>query len=178
MKKTITSRLEVLLAKIAGKDASLETMTPGVPINLSEKLMLDIADRLDGIAENTPPEVTATDNGDVLTVVDGAWAKAAPSGGGDSFVVNITWGTDDYETDKTFAEAKAAHDAGKHIIINDTVNFMTCFADVDISNKLWWVRNDVGSGGGDLKTFSIKKFTWDATSLTEEGYHVTVTADI
>ena len=27
------------------------------------------------------PEVTADDNGDVLTVVSGAWAKAAPSGG-------------------------------------------------------------------------------------------------
>lgn len=28
------------------------------------------------------PEVTDADNGDVLTVVEGEWAKAAPSGGG------------------------------------------------------------------------------------------------
>ena len=28
------------------------------------------------------PEVSATDNGDVLTVVEGEWAKAAPAGGG------------------------------------------------------------------------------------------------
>jgi len=28
------------------------------------------------------PAVTAADNGDVLTVVNGAWDKAAPSGGG------------------------------------------------------------------------------------------------
>ena len=28
------------------------------------------------------PEVTSDDNGDVLTVVEGAWAKAQPSGGG------------------------------------------------------------------------------------------------
>lgn len=28
------------------------------------------------------PVVTADDNGDVLTVVEGAWAKSAPSGGG------------------------------------------------------------------------------------------------
>ena len=42
------------------------------------------------------PEVTADDNGDVLTVVEGAWAKAAaPSGGGVMIVsvteVEITW---------------------------------------------------------------------------------------
>lgn len=28
------------------------------------------------------PKVTSSDNGDVLTVVEGKWAKAAPSGGG------------------------------------------------------------------------------------------------
>lgn len=31
--------------------------------------------------ENELPAVTTSDNGDVLTVVSGAWAKAAPSGG-------------------------------------------------------------------------------------------------
>lgn len=35
------------------------------------------------------PEVTASDNGDVLTVVEGAWANAAPSGGG-ATVVELT----------------------------------------------------------------------------------------
>ncbi len=39
------------------------------------------------------PSVTAEDNGDVLTVVSGAWAKATPSGGG---VVSgtVTWNGD------------------------------------------------------------------------------------
>lgn len=34
------------------------------------------------IAGKVLPKVTDADDGDVLTVVDGAWAKAAPSGGG------------------------------------------------------------------------------------------------
>lgn len=39
------------------------------------------------------PAVTSEDNGDVLTVVDGAWGKAAPSGGGGVCVVHasLTW---------------------------------------------------------------------------------------
>lgn len=45
------------------------------------------------------PAVTAADNGDVLTVVNGAWDKAAPSGGG-VLVVHNTDGT----LDKTWQE--------------------------------------------------------------------------
>ena len=50
MNNTITSRLELLLAKIAGHDVDIKTMTPGVASNLSEKLMLEIADRLDNMS--------------------------------------------------------------------------------------------------------------------------------
>lgn len=35
------------------------------------------------------PEVTADDNGDVLTVVEGAWGKAAPSGGGGALIIHF-----------------------------------------------------------------------------------------
>lgn len=49
MNNTITSRLELLLAKIAGHDVDIKTMTPGVASSLSEKLMLEIADRLDNM---------------------------------------------------------------------------------------------------------------------------------
>lgn len=36
------------------------------------------------------PEVTANDNGDVLTVVEGTWAKATPTGG--VMIVDIEYG--------------------------------------------------------------------------------------
>ena len=49
MNTTITDRLELLLAKIAGQDVDINTMTPGVVSNLKEKLLADIADRIDVI---------------------------------------------------------------------------------------------------------------------------------
>ena len=67
MSSRFTSRIEVLLAKIAGKEASLETMCPPWPANLSEKLMMDIADRMDGVENNGLPEVTSIDIGKGLS---------------------------------------------------------------------------------------------------------------
>ena len=49
MNDVITSREELLLAKIAGHDVDIKTMTPPVASNLSEKFMLEIADRLDNM---------------------------------------------------------------------------------------------------------------------------------
>lgn len=64
------------------------------------------------------PSVTSSDNGDVLTVVDGAWAKAAPSGGG-ALIVN---GTFDEQTGEITLDTKAgvmwaAIQAGKLIYL-------------------------------------------------------------
>lgn len=59
------------------------------------------------------PEVSAEDNGDVLTVVDGEWDKATPSGGG--LVINI-----DFETgalNKTWQEIYDAMKDGNMAVI-------------------------------------------------------------
>ncbi len=77
---------------------------------------------LSDIAENggggSLPEVTSEDNGDVLSVVNGAWDKAAPAGGG-ALIVKATGeatytpasGGDPWEitvgVDKTSAEIEA-----------------------------------------------------------------------
>ena len=70
------------------------------------------------------PEVTAEDNGDVLTVVDGAWGKAAPSGGSDSNVMFVGWRVEhdpDLGTvivvDKTAQEIMEFTDEGKAVVL-------------------------------------------------------------
>lgn len=62
------------------------------------------------------PDVTASDNGMVLTVVDGEWDKANPSGGGTSdcvLVINENEGT----LDKTWDEIANAIAGGKLCVI-------------------------------------------------------------
>lgn len=69
------------------------------------------------------PAVTASDNGDVLTVVDGAWDKASPSGGGGFYIVDLTQDptTEVYGLDKTWGEIKAAYDNGQVPILIEFV---------------------------------------------------------
>ena len=73
------------------------------------------------------PAVSAADNGDVLTVVEGVWGKAAPSGGGGgggAFYVtfngdNPVGNEGEYTNvvaDHTLEEAVAAYNAGQPVI--------------------------------------------------------------
>lgn len=62
------------------------------------------------------PPVTSDDNGDVLTVVEGAWAKAAPSGGGGVLVVH-RGETTPITLDKTWQEI---HDAAPLVVATGT----------------------------------------------------------
>ncbi len=65
------------------------------------------------------PNVTSDDNGDVLTVVDGAWAKATPSGGGlfeIETVYDETEGT--YTMNKTATEILTAFRTGQRVLIH------------------------------------------------------------
>ena len=70
------------------------------------------------------PAVTSEDNGDVLTVEDGAWAKAAPSGGG-QFIITVTANEAETElsVDKTYQEIVSAFAEGKtfYLIYTDSL---------------------------------------------------------
>lgn len=77
--KSITSRLNMFLAKIAGRDVDIATLTPPVTVNATEELLLEIADRVDAGMEL--PDPTKANDGDVLTVDNGKWGAAAPASG-------------------------------------------------------------------------------------------------
>lgn len=66
------------------------------------------------------PSVTSDDNGDVLTVVEGAWTKAAPSGGG-VLVVGYTESDGILSLDKNYTEIKTAWLSGKQVIFDGGV---------------------------------------------------------
>lgn len=65
--------------------------TPG---NTNKKVLGRLIDEVEGVKL---PEVTEDDNGSVLTVVEGAWDKAEPSGGSQLPIEVYEVYTEDYE---------------------------------------------------------------------------------
>ena len=63
MKDSITSRLQLFLAKIAGRDVSESTLTPPVITSMEEKLLDEIADRMDAVEE-----AASSGGGGVITI--------------------------------------------------------------------------------------------------------------
>lgn len=130
---TILDALKGLYAKLGGKKSPDNIQTIGealedittVTVNGSDALpavtAVDNGDVLTVVSgewakaapTNPLPSVTSDDNGDVLTVVEGAWAKAAPSGGGLTPHIHIinNNGTYTAESDVTFADLIADWDS-------------------------------------------------------------------
>lgn len=100
------------------------------------------------------PAVSAADNGDVLTVVNGAWDKAAPGGGGGVLVVR---GNPDNLTtlDKTYNEIFTALSAGTPVMYHESGE--------DYTQMMWVVY--VGEDDG---TYSV--YIWDTYNSTAIQY--------
>lgn len=84
------------------------------------------------------PAVSAADNGDVLTVVNGAWDKAAPGGGG-VLVVTASLVGDSLVCGTTAGEMWAAINGGQNIIISmpDAVTWPVIYADAGFNFYVW-----------------------------------------
>ena len=104
------------------------------------------------------PEVSADDNGDVLTVVEGAWAKAAPTGG--NIIISRTGANN--ALDKTWQEIFDAVNAGK------IVGIIIVYSEEEI------MMTFVGSLSATGGAYSIQCTGADASFITDsaDGYPV------
>ena len=116
----ITNREDIFLAKIAGRDVDISTMTPPVANGVHEKLLDEIADRIDDATKNALPEIEDGDNGKVLGVSGGQYALVNGGGGGSSgLVVHMTWDAHAEVSvlDKTWQEIWDAFSSGSSVVI-------------------------------------------------------------
>lgn len=52
----VSTRLEYYLAKVAGREVDLTGLTPSSPINMTEKLLLEIAERIEALEVSAQSE--------------------------------------------------------------------------------------------------------------------------
>ena len=119
--------MSMSIEKALDKIADVLTNTTDDANGSIEYSLSVIADALANGDANELPAVTGSDNGDVLTVVEGAWAKAAPSAGGgvSSLICTPSVSGGICSLDKTFKEIKEAFEAGSPIHILDESVYTT-----------------------------------------------------
>lgn len=154
MKDILTSRFQVFLAKIAGRNVSESTLTPPVVTNMEEKLLDEIADRLDDVARQSAI-------------------------GGDKYVVTITRNGSSYSCDKTLAEIKSAisKDIPIKVILPDSLGWV---ADNTASDSVVLMGIEDTGGNPVLSAYTIfaNTVTDVVTSLTNVNLATTTNAGI
>ena len=165
---TILNALKGLYAKLGGQKSPDNIQTIGEALEDITVVAVNGSDAL--------PAVTAADNGDVLTVVEGAWAKAVPSGGG--LTPHIHFFKDDgaytAESDVSFADLMADW---------DSTNW--CFSTYDLvyATDPWGiaVKCEVHNGaieatclnpdtsGATFNLYAVR-YTWDGTAVTRDEF--------
>ncbi len=139
---------------------------------------------VDDNAGDELPAVTATDNGDVLTVVEGAWAKAAPSsGGGLSPHIHFSYDDGAYtaESDVLFADLIADWDSTNWKF--NTYDLVYATDDYGIAVKCEVVGgaivatclNPDTSGVGSTFNLYAVRYTWNGTAVTRDEFSLSVT---
>lgn len=123
MKRTVKA-LQDLYVKLGGQlTDTYSGIADGIKVGLYKRIpdiIEAVKEKASGGGDAGLPEVTAADNGDVLTVVEGAWAKASPSGGSGVLNVGFSVSFEDpsnpvYSCDTSFADIAAAYASGKQV---------------------------------------------------------------
>lgn len=120
--KSFKAKMSEIISVLSG-----ETYAPVPAANDSETLncktfeyfMNVLKENIGGGGGSSLPTVTSDDNGDVLQVIEGAWAKGPAPAADNDFLVNFTLSlgqTPSVISETTFAQIKAAYDQGKNII--------------------------------------------------------------
>lgn len=74
--------------------------------------------KVEDVASKVLPTVTSLDNGMVLGVSSGAWAKMSPPSGNDVFLISLENRNGTFTADKTYNEILAAVESGKAVYVN------------------------------------------------------------
>lgn len=118
MDKNLQEALKWVYASLGGDITTLAAVDNITEI-LNAIAALDTVQKINsGGSGSELPAVTTDDNGDVLTVVEGAWAKAAP-GGSSGLVISIIddEATQSFIMNKTFQEIWDALSAGQAVVV-------------------------------------------------------------
>lgn len=164
---TILDALKGLYAKLGGKKSPDNIQTIGEALEDITGVAVNGSDAL--------PAVTATDNGDVLTVVEGAWAKAVPSGGGLTPHIHISYANNAYtaESDVPFADLIADWDSENWKFSTYDLVYVT--DDFGVAVKCEVVDGAIvafcmypATGVEGTFVLSAYRYTWNGTTVTQD----------
>lgn len=171
---TILDALKGLYAKLGGKKSPDNIQTIGEALEDITGVAVNGSDAL--------PAVTAADNGDVLTVVEGAWAKAAPSGGGGLTPhIHFSYGNGAYtaESDVPFADLIADWDSTDWkfstydpVYVTDTYGIAVKCEVQDGAIEAFCLYPATGAN----ETFLLHayRYRWNGTTVTQDELSLTV----
>ena len=165
---TILDALKGLYAKLGGQKSPDNIQTIG-----------EALEDITGVAVNGGnelPIVTAADNGDVLTVVEGAWAKAAPSGGGLTPHIHFSRDGSTYtaESNVSFADLIADWDSENWkfstydpVYVTDTNGIAVKCEVVGGAIKATFLYPDTSGVALDIRA---NVYTWNGSTVTLDEF--------